>query len=478
MMAISPTIVWFRKDLRIEDHPALLAAQQKGGPIIPVYIWAPQEEGEWPLGAASKWWLHHSLEALENSLAEINLKLIIRKGDSLTVLMEIIQESKADTLFWHNRYEPVSIARDRVIKNKLIEKGLRVQSFNGSLLFEPVEISTKQNTPYKVFTPFWNCCLKTNDSFIPLKAPGLCRGFESSLFSEKINNLNLLPTIQWDKGLQSEWRPGEKNALENLKLTVETIVDGYATNRDRPDIDGVSKLSPHLHFGEVSPRQVWNAVTNRFPEECEQSNSFLRQLGWREFAHYLLYHFPHTPTQPLQERFIHFKWKENDKALKAWQRGLTGYPLVDAGMRQLWHIGWMHNRVRMIVGSFLVKDLMLPWQLGAKWFWDTLVDADLANNTLGWQWIAGCGADAAPYYRIFNPTTQGEKFDITRGYVRKWIPELASLPDKWLYKPWLAPKNELDQAGVVLGVDYPYPIVDHAIVRLEALELFQNLGIT
>lgn len=476
-MTSHPSIVWFRQDLRIQDHPALHAAVSKGGPIIPVYIWAPDEEGEWAPGAASKWWLHRSLQSLKKDLAELGLTLILRTGSSVENLQQIAKVSKADTIFWHRRYEPEIIKRDTQIKQELGKHGVKATSLNGSLLHEPWTISTKQNTPFKVFTPYWNCCLKTDNIENPLPIIPKQKLHSLKIESAQLDDLALQPTIPWDTGLRKDWHPGESHAHKILNNAAENIVGNYPTTRDRPDLEGVSKLSPYLHFGEISPRQVWHTVLKHRKRDhiMDASDTFLKQIGWREFSHYLLYHFPTTPNEPLHEKFKNFPWKDDKNSLLAWQKGLTGYPLVDAGMRQLWHTGWMHNRVRMIVASFLVKDLMIPWQEGARWFWDTLVDADLANNTMGWQWTAGCGADAAPYFRIFNPITQGDKFDITKEYVRTWVPELAGLADKWLYQPWLAPELELRRAGVILGKTYPKPIVDHSQARLEALAAYHNL---
>lgn len=468
--------MWFRQDLRIADHPALHAALAKGGPVIPVYIWAPEEEGEWPPGAASRWWLHKSLESLQNDLLDLGLTLILRQGASLDNLLQIAQSTGADAVFWHRRYEPAIINRDTKIKTALSQHSIKAHSANGTLLFEPWNILTKQNTPFKVFTPFWNCCLKTNGIVMPLPEIAMSTGPKSKIQSIPLEDFELLPKIHWDEGLAAAWQPGEKNAHRMLKVAIEKIVAGYPILRDRPDLDGVSKLSPYLHFGEITPRQIWHAVHQAFASDDDNASVYLKQIGWREFGHYLLYHFPSTPTEPLYDKFRDFPWKESKAFLNAWQKGQTGYPIVDAGMRQLWHTGWMHNRVRMIVASFLVKDLMLPWQHGAKWFWDTLVDADLANNTMGWQWTAGCGADAAPYFRVFNPITQGEKFDITRAYVRKWVPELCHVPDKFIYQPWMAPSVVLQKAGVTLGVNYPRPIVDHAVARLEALGAYHALS--
>lgn len=466
-MSEKPSIVWFRQDLRLTDNPALTAALEKGGPIVPVYIWAPEEEGRWPLGGASKWWLHHSLVALEKELPS----LIIREGKSADVLFDLIRETGADAVFWNRRYEPEAILRDTKVKSQLFDAGIDAKSFNGNLLFEPWTVLNKQKKPFQVFTPFWKCCLEKEAVVAPLPKPKHINEYSKKLHSSKLDDLNLLPTIPWDTEIAEMWVSGEAAALKTIKSFLPKV-DDYKEDRDIPSVSGISHISPYMHFGEISPRTIWKIVKD---SDCREGDVFLRQLGWREFAHHLLYHFPKTPEKPLRDNFLSFPWEKDLEALHAWQKGLTGYPIVDAGMRQLWKTGWMHNRVRMIVGSFLVKDLLITWHEGAKWFWDTLVDADLANNTLGWQWVGGCGADAAPYFRIFNPITQGEKFDPEGEYVRQWVPELANVPTKWIHKPWEAPPLILRQAGVTLGKEYPYPIVDHAEARKKALEAFGKL---
>lgn len=474
----NPTIVWFRQDLRIEDNPALTEAL-KLGPVIPLFIWSQKEEGAWPMGAASKWWLHHSLNSLQADLKENGLTLVIRQGNSLECITDIMNITGARRVHWNRRYEPSSIARDTQIKKILSNSGVEANSFNSSLLFEPWTICNKQGKPFQVFTPFWKTCLSQAKIECPLPKPSdksvLPNSFHEKLKSESIDSLKLLPKIEWDSGFYQTWQPGVRGAQKLLKAFLKDPILHYHEKRDRPDVKGISMLSPYLHFGELSPRIIWQAVQNTFPNNDTEVECYLRQLGWREFAHHLLFHFPFTSDQPLRANFADFEWKTDLKGLKAWHKGLTGYPFVDAGMRQLWTTGWMHNRVRMVVGSFLVKDLRITWLEGAKWFWDTLVDADLANNTLGWQWVGGCGADAAPYFRIFNPITQGEKFDPEGSYVRQWIPELAHLPNKWIHRPWEAPPLLLRQANITLGKTYPYPIVDHDKARVEALAAFAAL---
>jgi len=477
-MSVRPTLVWFRHDLRVADNPALEAAVQRGGPVIPVYIWAPEEEHAWPPGAASRWWLHQSLTSLATQLQKHDSRLVIRRGNSLSTLQSLIQETAAQAVLWNRRYDPPIVERDTTIKSTLRTDGLHVESFNAGLLFEPHAIRHTAGKPFQVFTPFWKTCMSLAEPTAPLKAPTRLPVPEQWPDSEPLVNLQLEPMIDWAGGIRSAWCPGEDGAQRELQRFLDTAVTGYSEHRDRPDEIQTSRLSPYLHFGEISPRQVWHAVRKYVTKHSvmqPSAEAYLRQLGWREFAHHLLFHFPHTVEQPLRPEFSAFPWRDNSADLKAWQRGQTGYPLVDAGMRELWATGWMHNRVRMVAASFLVKHLLLPWQAGDRWFWDTLVDADLANNTLGWQWVAGCGAGAAPYFRIFNPVMQGEKFDSHGDYVRRWIPELSRLPAEWIHQPWEAPTNVLTEAGVKLGVTYPEPIVAHHTARIRALAALATL---
>jgi deoxyribodipyrimidine photo-lyase len=474
------SLLWFRHDLRLTDNPALLAAIKHGAPVIPVFIWAPEEEGRWRPGAASRWWLHQSLKQLEPALRQLGSRLIIRQGPTLATILELQKQTGADAIYWNRRYEPAIIERDKLIKTRLQQEGFVAESFNGSLLFEPWEVQTKDAKPYQVFTAYWRACLSlpslASPESRPSKIPAPRRWPETLNLSE----LGLEPKIDWVRGIRAAWNPGEAGAADQIQRFLDSAVTDYPSDRDQPARAGTSRLSPRLHFGEISPRQVWHAIENRRRVDrtsrfAKAADFYCRELGWREFAHHLLFHFTHTPDQPLREQFSRFPWKNDPKLLRAWQRGRTGYPIVDAGMRELWQTGWMHNRVRMIAASFLVKDLMIPWQHGAAWFWDTLVDADLANNTLGWQWTAGCGADAAPYFRIFNPVNQSEKFDADGEYVRRWVPELRELPNDWIRQPWSAPNNILASAGVRLGETYPFPIVDHAEARTRALEAFRQM---
>jgi deoxyribodipyrimidine photo-lyase len=465
---VAPAIAWFRLDLRLSDNPALTAAGRHDS-VIPVFVWAPDDEAPWQPGGASRVWLHQSLAALSGALRARGSHLIVRQGPTVATLRRLAEEAGARAVYWNRRYEPAVAARDSLVEAALRADGIEAASFKAAVLFEPWEISTRAGGPHRVFTPFWRTCLQRPAPPEPLPVPRLPDP-ERWPESLELDALELEPAVDWAGGIRASWTPGEAAAARTLDRFLADSIREYADNRDRPDQSGTSRLSPYLHFGELSPRQVWHAVTRRAGPGSEP---FLRQLGWREFGHHLFHYVPETPLRPLRPEFAAFPWEDDLEGLAAWQRGETGYPLVDAGMRQLWETGWMHNRVRMAAASFLVKDLLLPWQEGARWFWDTLVDADLANNTLGWQWIAGCGADAAPFFRIFNPVTQGERFDPKGDYVRRFVPELAALPAEWIHRPWQAPPTVLRAAGVELGHAYPRPLVDHAEARRRALAAFE-----
>jgi deoxyribodipyrimidine photo-lyase len=467
----------------LDDNTALQAAVAAGGGVIPVFLWSPEEEKPWPPGAASRWWLHQSLTALERSLREKGSRLIVRRGDTVAILKAFIQETGARKVCWNRRHEPKIRERDANVAKTLASSGAEIDEFEGSLLFEPIQIQKKSGGPYQVFTPFWKACLSKDEPERPATAPRSLPAPEKFPGSLPIGDLGLEPQIDWAAGLRKTWSPGEDGARTQLRRFLKRAVTDYKTARDLPTFECTSRLSPHLHFGEISPRRVWHEIRRAQAKHASRGErgwktgpeSYLRELGWREFAYHLLHHFPHTTSEPLREQFAGFPWRKSSKDLEAWQTAKTGYPIVDAGMRELWATGWMHNRVRMVVASFLVKDLRLSWLDGARWFWDTLVDADLANNTLGWQWVAGCGADAAPYFRVFNPVSQGEKFDPAGEYVRRWIPEIAGLPNRWIHKPWEAPPMERQLAGVVLGKTYPEPIVDHAEARRQALAALDSI---
>ncbi len=474
------TLVWFRRDLRLTDNPAVHAALADGGPMLAVYVHAPEEEGDWAPGGASRWWLHHSLAALAAELERLGSRLCLRAGrDSLATLLELARASGARRVLWNRLYEPSALRRDRHVKAGLRAAGLEAESFNGALLHEPWTVRNRAAEPFQVFTAFWRHCRTLPDPPAPTAPPGALAPPPRFPGSESLDGLALLPRLGWAAGIARSWTPGSGAAQAALGRFLQEGFADYADARDRPGVIGTSRLSPHLHFGEIGPRQVWHALrrgadAGELPRTWRDSQ-YLAELGWREFAHHLLYHFPHTAEAPLRPAYARFPWREDGAGLRAWQRGLTGYPIVDAGLRELWHTGWMHNRVRMIAASFLVKDLLISWRAGARWFWDTLVDADLASNTLGWQWVAGCGADAAPYFRIFNPVSQGDRFDAQGGYVRRWLPELAGLPDAWLMQPWAAAPAVLQAAGVTLGQTYPQPCVEHAAARQRALEALASL---
>jgi len=478
-MKLTPTIVWFCHDLRLADNPALARAEKRGGPVVPVFIWSPEEEAPWSPGAASKWWLHQSLAFLDTNLRVVGSQLVIRRGPTLESLRALAKETGAGAVVWNRRYEPAVIARDVRVKESLRADGIEAESFNAALLHEPWTIQNQSQKPFQVFTPFWRHCLAKPDPAEPLPAPRRLPAPAKWPKSLALEELELEPTNNWAGGLRAAWQPGEAGASENLRKFLTHAFDDYFEQRNRPDVAGTSRLSPHLHFGEIGPRQIWHGLARmaekrKLPTANWRGSLFLAELGWREFAHHLLFHFPHTPTEPLRADFKEFPWRKDAAWVRAWQKGRTGYPIVDAGMRELWTTGWMHNRVRMIVASFLVKDLLIDWREGARWFWDTLVDADLAQNTLGWQWTSGCGADAAPYFRVFNPVSQGQKFDPQGDYVRRWCPELKQLPDGWVHQPWQAPTDILTRARVGLDLTYPRPIVSHAIARAVALEAFSK----
>lgn len=464
-------IHWFRQDLRLSDNPALDSAAQYET-LIPIYILDEVNSGEFKMGAASKWWLHQSLTKLNESL---DGKLLVYQGNPHEILNKLIEEQEVSYVTWNRCYEPWRIDRDKEIKRNFEDKNVAVESFSASLLWEPWTISKDDGTPYRVFTPFYKKgCLNSEEPRLPAGKVGLSNLYSEDLSSGSITDLNLLPTIKWYESFEEEWNPGEIGAEQNLNSFLDSGLLNYKEGRNFPSQEFVSRLSPHLHFGEISPNEVWyRAKTKEGISGIEKSLAhFHSELGWREFSYYLLYHFPDLPNKNFQEKFDIFPWQENEEFLALWQKGNTGYPIVDAGMRELWQTGYMHNRLRMIVGSFLVKNLLIDWRFGERWFWDCLVDADLASNSASWQWVAGSGADAAPYFRIFNPITQGLKFDPEGEYTKKYVPELRDLPNKYLFSPWEAPENILADAGIELGKNYPKPMVDLKLSRETALEAF------
>lgn len=471
-----PIVVWFRRDLRLADHAALSVAAATGRPVIPLFVLDDNVAGDWALGGASRWWLHHSLTALKKALGGVGGDLVLRRGKTRDAIADAAREADAGDVYCSRGYEPWASDLETDVRDALAAHDIAFKRFAGVLLHDPDQVTTQAGQPFKVFTPFWNV-VRRLEVKKPLEAPKHLKLPSKLPKSEHLKDWALLPKRpDWAGGLREMWVPGEESARDLLGEFIDDRMSDYAEARDRPDVEGTSRLSPYLAFGEISPRQCWFAVKSaagRMTHADKGAEVFLKELAWREFSAHLLHHWPTFPKTAFREEFADFRWRKDADHLSAWQRGRTGYPIVDAGMRELWATGWMHNRVRMIVASFLIKDLLLPWQEGEAWFWDTLVDADLANNAANWQWVAGSGADAAPYFRIFNPVKQGETFDPDGAYVRRWVPELARLPDKVIHAPWLAPQNVLDAADVSIGDSYPAPIVDHADARKRALAAFE-----
>ncbi len=475
-MSAPPIILLLHRLLRVDDHPALRAACDTGRSVIPLYVHDDTSPGAWAPGGASRWWLHHSLMALAEDLEARGAPLMVRRGETVETVTELAGEAGASGVYLTRGHEPWVREMEVRLNTSLSRRGVEVKRFTGRLLADPDTVRTKSGDVYKVYTPFWralrSCPIRT-----PVDPPSRIQAFEPALVTLSVADLGLLPTRpDWAGGLRDAWIPGPAGANARIARFIETALAGYDELRNRPDLEGTSKLSPHLHFGEVSVARLWHGIVARLEADGRGptgAETFLKELVWREFSYHLLHHFPSLPEHPFRDAFRAFPWREDHSALAAWQTGLTGYPIVDAGMRELWHTGWMHNRVRMIVGSFLAKNLLLPWQAGEAWFWDCLVDADLASNAASWQWVSGSGADAAPYFRIFNPVTQGERYDPHGAYVRRWVPELARLPTQFIHAPWLAAKNVLLEAGVDLGSTYPAPIVDHKQTRTRALEAYE-----
>lgn len=466
-----PVLAWFRRDLRTRDNSALAWAARQSAPVIPVFVLDPGG-ADGPLGGASRWWLHGSLQALRNSLENIGSGLVLRSGSAREAIARLARETDAGAICWNRLCGPREPELDKAIKQQCAEAAMKVRAFNSSLLIEPDAVRSGSGSPYQVFTPFWRRCLGLeHDSPDPpprtLPAPLSWPG------SDRLDGWNLRPrNPDWARGLRRNWQPGEAGALETLDRFLSRGVANYLENRDLPARRGTSMLSPHLHFGEIGPRQIFAALEGI--EGRAGADAFRRQLGWREFSHHLAFHKPDIGAVNMRRQFDGMAWREDLQGLRRWQQGCTGYPLVDAGMRQLWATGWMHNRARMVASSFLCRHLLIDWRLGAEWFLDTLVDADHANNSMGWQWVAGTGADAVPYFRIFNPVAQSRRFDPRGEYLRAWLPELRKLPDRLIHAPWTASRAELARAGVRFGRDYPLPIVDHKEARRRALHAYRS----
>lgn len=477
-MPDQPTLLLLRNDLRLDDHVALHKAAE-AGPVVPVFVLDEEADGAWAPGAASRWWLHHSLGALRDDFARHGVALVLRRGDAVNIVVDLASKVKARAVHISRHYEPTAVALEKRLKARLETRDIPLKRFGGHLLMEPEDIATQSGDPYKVYTPFWRSLSRSVAIREPQAAPESIAAHDEDIPSDTLEDWRLLPTKpNWADGWDDLWTPGEAGAKASLAAFLDDGLEGYGTNRDRPDRQGTSRLSPHLHFGEISPHAVWRAVAAREADTGKRDadkETFLKELVWREFSAHLLFHFPSLPEEAFKPEFSDYPWEEDAEHLEAWQAGQTGYPIVDAGMRELWQTGYMHNRVRMIVASFLVKHLLIPWQKGEVWFWDTLVDADLASNSASWQWVAGSGADAAPYFRIFNPMTQGEKFDPDGDYVRRWVPELKSLPAKAIHAPFEAPREVLEKAGVVLGKTYPEPIVAHKAARERALAGYASI---
>jgi deoxyribodipyrimidine photo-lyase len=467
--ADATVLVWLRQTLRLSDNHTLAAALATGRPVVVAHILDPTLGGPWAIGGAARWWLHHSLAALDADLRTRGAALVLRAGPWARELPRLVADTGAAEVHADRVYAPWEREADAAVKTAL---DVPISGHLDLLLHEPWAIRTQAGGPYGVYTPFSRAVFGTDDP--PPLIPAPARIDSVTAESLPLDALKLLPRKpDWAGGLRETWQPGEGGAAARLKSFLARALDTYDAQRNLPGEDGTSQLSPHLHHGDISARAVWHAARAAAKPRGAAHDSFvtfLKELIWREFSHHLLWHRPEMPDAPLKDQFEKFPWRDDAAQLAAWQRGRTGYPIVDAGMRQLWHTGWMHNRVRMISASFLIKHLLLPWQAGEAWFWDTLVDADAASNSASWQWVAGCGADAAPYFRIFNPVLQGEKFDPDGTYVRRWVPELAGLPAKFIHRPWEAPALLLAEAGVTLGRSYPAPIVDHAAARARALK--------
>lgn len=475
------SIFWFRKDLRLRDHQ-VFSSLQGAEALLPIYIHDLENEGKWKTGAASQWFLHHSLKNLDKSLQAFQSKLSFFHGNSLEVFKFLVRKFSVQSVQWSRSYESHQLKIEAEVEDFLVRSGIEVKILPGNLISEPGSITKSDKNPYVVYTPFWRAFVDSYKTYTELKfsAPPPLPPLNEKL-GVNCEELNLLPKIKWDTEFYQNWIPSEEEAHKRLDNFLKSNLLEYSKNRDYPGLQATSSLSPYLHFGLIHPRSILRKIEKMHGPLKKISNKniiqFCKELVWREFSHHVMHYHPQVPDESIRIIFNQFPWKTNLTHLKAWQKGKTGYPIVDAGMRQLWRTGWMHNRVRMIVASFLTKDLHIHWLEGARWFWDTLVDADLANNSQGWQWTAGCGFDAAPYFRIFNPITQSETFDPEGSYIRTWCPELSLLPNEWIHKPWLAPEQVLKRARVNLSHDYPLPIVDHKEARDYSLAAYKGLRV-
>jgi len=477
-----PVICWFRNDLRLTDNPALHEAVVSKQPLICLYVFDDKSKGLRAPGGASNWWLHDALKTLGEAIAEKGGALFLMRGNAVKVIADVVAETGADFVVWNRRYDQAGLKIDEAIETDLQKRDVRVASFNASLLYEPWQVRNKAGAAYRVYSAYQRAASALGVPEKPIGQPRQLTTFkwQDTLKSLDLAELRLQPKRpDWAKGFKQVWSNGEKPAHKALSHFIKTGLEGYAKDRDRPDEDATTRLSPFLHFGQISPHQVWHGVKDAFADKKTGASKadvdkFISELTWRDYAAHLLYHFPELPHESHQTRLDQIGWRKDEKALHAWQKGQTGYPIVDAGMRELWQTGWLPNRVRMIVASFLVKDLLIDWRRGEEWFWDTLVDADAANNAVNWQWVAGSGVDAAPFFRIFNPVLQGEKFDPKGAYVKRFVPELGKLPPALIHKPWKATEAQLAEAGVTLGKDYPAPIIDHDFARQRALDQFRK----
>ena len=467
----SPAVVWFRQDLRLADNPALCAAAAQGRPVLAVYILDDPAAGEWRPGGAHRWWLHHSLAALAAGLKALGATLVLRRGDAAPILAGLVQETGATEIHAGRLVEPWARRQEAAVTAALGD-GVTLQLHRASTLFDLDVVRTQTGGVYGVYTPFARACRALDEIPAPLPAPTRLTATHAK--SDRLIDWALLPTKpDWAGGMRDTWTPGEAGGHARMKQFMHDALDQYATGRNMPGQALTSMLSPHLHWGELSPAQVWQAATQAGHGQALQT--FQSEILWHEFAAYLLWHHPHLPNVPLRPEYARLAWRTDKAGLHAWQAGRTGMPIVDAGMRQLWHIGWMHNRVRMITASFLIKHLLIDWVEGEAWFWDTLVDGDLSANAASWQWVAGSGTDSQPFFRVFNPVLQGKKFDPDGAYVRRWVPELAGLPDRYLHAPWDAPAAVLAEARVFLGRDYPNPVVELTAGRDRALAAFKTM---